>query len=146
MRSRATYAFQICYAVVSALFVAGVLYQVYLTGLIVVAGTSAWDNHIVFGFLLGLVLLVMLPLVYLGRLPRHVKTITWALFGVYFLQLLLVRLRSLLPPISALHPVLALLDFVLGWRLAREAWGLVRAKWGMRSSQLVVSPGSESRG
>ncbi len=128
MRSRWVYTFQIVYALLATLFVAGVLYQVYLAGLVVVARTSGWEMHSDFGHALGLPLLLMLVLIYLARMPRRVKALTWLLFGVYVLQAdVLIFMRSSAPLASALHPVLALLDFAIGWRLTMQAWAQVRA-------------------
>ena len=70
-------------------------------------------------------LLFMLVTMYLGRLPDHLKRLTWLLFVVYALQAdVVIFLRLQAPLVSALHPVLALFDFALGVLLARRAWAL----------------------
>jgi hypothetical protein len=128
MKSRLIYGFQIAYTFLSWLFVVGVLYQVYITGLAVVAKTSGWDAHGDLGHGLGLPLILMLITAYAGRLPRRLKWFTWLLFLVYVIQAdVLLMLRSQVPMASAFHPVLALVDFALGWWLARQAWQLVRS-------------------
>jgi hypothetical protein len=145
--SRWNYALQVVYAAVSSLFLIGVLYQVYLTGLIVVTGKSAWRSHVEFGHALSLPLLVMLLTMYLSRMPRRIKRYTWILFGIYVLQAdVVIILRSLLPSVAALHPVLALVDFALGWRLTRESWGTVRENRAGRAVQELVDPRPESAG
>jgi hypothetical protein len=69
----------------------------------------------------------MLISMYLGRQPSSIKRLTWLLFGVYVLQAdVVIFLRVQAPVISALHPVLALVDFTLGQALARRAWPLAR--------------------
>jgi len=56
------------------------------------------------------------------------KRLTWLLFLVYLLQAdVLIFLRASAPVLSALHPVLALVDFALGLVLARQAAALARA-------------------
>jgi mercuric ion transport protein len=109
------------------LFIVGVIVQVFLAGMVVVAIRMGWDAHIGLGHTLAGPLLIMLISMYLGRLPRPLKNLTWLLFGVYVLQAdVLIFLRFQAPVISALHPVLALFDFALGWALARRAWPLAR--------------------
>lgn len=111
---------RILYTSFAWLFLVSVAVQVFLAGLVVVARVSDWENHIGLGHALGLPLLLMLLSMYLGRLPRQTKLLTWLLFVVYVLQAdILIFLREALPYASALHPVLALVDFALGWRLAR---------------------------
>lgn len=110
------------YRLFAWLFVAGVAAQVFLAGLVVVARVADWENHTDLGHGLGIPLLLMLVSMYLGKLPRSSKRLTWLLFGVYVLQAdVLIFMRDSLPYASALHPVLALVDFALGWHLARSA-------------------------
>lgn len=114
------------YTVFAWLFVVGVLVQVFLAGLVVVARRASWENHIGLGHLLGLPLVIMLIFMYLGGMPRRLKWLTWGLFAVYFIQAdIVIFLRDSVPYLSAIHPVLALIDFALGWTLARRAVGLL---------------------
>jgi hypothetical protein len=86
-----------------------------------------WDNHISLGHMLALPLLFMLVSQYPAHLPRRMKGLTWMLFGVYVLQAdVIIFLREDLPVVSAFHPVLALVDFVLVLSLARAAWPLLK--------------------
>jgi hypothetical protein len=115
------------YLVFAWLFLAGVVTQVFLAGMVVVATQMPWNAHIGLGHTLALPLLLMLVSMYLGRMPVPLKQLTWALFGVYVLQAdVVIFLRTQAPVISALHPVLALVDFALGLTLARRAWLLLR--------------------
>lgn len=114
------------YFVMSWLFVAGVVVQVFLAGMAVVALRGTWNNHISIGHTLAGPLLLMLISQYLGKLPGKLKWTTWGLFLVYALQAdVVIFMRASFPPVSALHPVLALVDFALGWYLARQALQLV---------------------
>lgn len=123
------------YLAASWLFVAGVVTQVFLAGMVVVAVKMSWDGHIGLGHSLAGPLLLMLISMYLGKLPGPMKLLTWSLFGVYVLQAdVLIFLRVQAPVLSAFHPVLALIDFALGWVLARRAWSLVR------QTQAAVEP------
>jgi hypothetical protein len=115
------------YLAAAWLFVLGVTVQVFLAGMVVVASSMTWENHISLGHFLAAPLLIMLVSMYLGRMPGSLKRLTWLLFGVYVLQAdIVIFLRSEAPFVSALHPVLALVDFALGWALARKAWALTR--------------------
>lgn len=115
------------YAVFAWLFVVGVVTQVFFAGMVVVAGRWPWTNHASLGHFLALPLLIMLITVYVGKLPGRMKRLTWLLFLVYVLQAdVLIFLRVSAPVLSALHPVLALADIVLGVTLARQAIAIVR--------------------
>ena len=116
------------YLAFSWLFVAGVVYQVYLTGMAVVAQRQSWRPHADTGHALVIPLVLMLLSMYLGRMPRQVKVITWLLFLAYFLQAyVLISMRRSVPALSALHPVLALVDFGLGLWLAVQAFKIIRS-------------------
>lgn len=116
------------YLVLAILFVIGVLYQVYLAGLVVVAAKPGWGNHINLGHTLAGPLLFMLITQYLGKLPRSTKVLTWILFAVYALQAdVVIFMRGSAPLVSALHPVLALVDFAIGYALVVRTWKLIRA-------------------
>jgi hypothetical protein len=118
---------RVIYLLFTALFLTGVIFQVYLAGMAVVARKLSWVNHITLGHALGLPLLVMLVSAYLGSVPRRTKVLTWLLFATYVLQAdVVIFLRSSAPLISAVHPVLALFDFALAITLVREAWSLVK--------------------
>jgi hypothetical protein len=118
---------RLVYAFVAWLFVAGVVAQVFLAGMVVVAGQLGWDPHIGLGHTLGGPLLIMLITMYLGRLPGSMKRLTWLLFVVYVLEAdVVIFLRGQAPVVSALHPVFALVDFALGLALARASWPLTR--------------------
>ena len=117
------------YMIFAWLFVFGVLVQVFFAGMVVVARQTNWENHIALGHTLALPLILMLITAYLGKLPGRMKRLNWLLLAVYILQAdVLIFLRASAPVLSALHPVLALLDFALGAALASLATALVRAK------------------
>ena len=118
---------RIAYTVASSLFLTGVVLQVFLAGMVVVALQMGWSGHRDLGHALALPLLVMLITAYLGKLPRSIKWITWLLFGVYLIQAdVLIFMRASLPVASAFHPVLALVDCVLAVYLTYQAWELVQ--------------------
>jgi hypothetical protein len=125
----------------AVLFLTGVLGQVFLAGMVVVAYQMSWLNHISLGHLLAAPLLVMLVSMYLSRLPKKMKGMTWLLFGVYVLQAdVIIFLRVQAPVISALHPVLALVDFALGLALTRAVWPLASGAQSLVSKRADLEP------
>jgi hypothetical protein len=133
--------FRIVYLVLAWLFVVGVLMQVFLAGMVVVAGQMDWDGHVGLGHTLGGPLLLMLLSAYLGRLPARMKWLNWLLFAVYVVQAdVIIFMRGSAPLIAAFHPVLALVDFALGVTLALRAWSLVRRREGMIEDFPVAEP------
>jgi hypothetical protein len=64
---------RIAYLVALWLFLAGVTTQVFLAGMVVVAGQSGWASHRDLGHAMGLPLLVMVITAYLGRMPGPKK-------------------------------------------------------------------------
>jgi len=115
------------YTFTAWLFVIGVVVQVFVAGMVVVAGLTDWTLHKDLGHALGLPLVVMLISMYTGRLPRDFKRLTWALFAIYFIQAdIVIFLRTNAPIVSALHPVIALFDFALGGLLARRSLAFMR--------------------
>lgn len=113
------------YAATAWLFVLGVALQVFMAGMVVVAGQMGWDDgHVFLGRLMAGPLLVMVVAMYLGRMSGHVKRLTWLLFAVYMLQTGVMFLRVQAPLAAALHPVLALVEFALGVALVRSVWPL----------------------
>jgi len=116
------------YLVLAGLFTVGVLVQVFLAGMVVVAQQMGWGGHVSLGHMLAGPLIFMLITMYFGKLPRSLKWLTWGLFVVYALQAdVLIFLRASVPVLSALHPVLALLDFAMGYALFRAVLKLVKS-------------------
>lgn len=117
---------RIVYLISAWLFVAAVPIQMFLAGMVVVAGRMNWDEHRRFGAWVGLLVLVILIMVYLGRLPVPTKRLAWLLMVTFIIQVSLLFLRRSAPALSALHPVLGLADFALGAILAYRAVAFVR--------------------
>lgn len=118
---------RIVYQAAVWLFLVGVVTQVFLAGMVVVAAQLGWNPHRGLGHTLAVPLLLLLISMYPGHLPGSLKRLTWLLFGVYVLQAdVLIFLRAQAPVLSALHPVMALFDFALGLALAQRIAALNR--------------------
>ena len=122
MRNKIPKVFHWVYAVSAGLFVAGVLVQVFFAGMVVVSRLSGWSNHIELGHGLGIFILLMLVSMFPAGLSARMRRLTGLLFLVYFIQAdVVIYMRSSVPYAAALHPVLALFDFLIGQHLFREA-------------------------
>jgi hypothetical protein len=102
------------------LYVAILLFQVFLAGLAVFVDPAMFRTHVVFGQVVVGLLTLLLPIAaWLGRLPFVRTSVGILLF--YLLQTALPEVRAPLPVVAALHPVLALGLFWLAVRLAIQA-------------------------
>jgi uncharacterized membrane protein YkvI len=110
------------FRILAWLFLLAIVAQVFLAGLASLAGES-WDLHRALGHLLAFILIPMLIVMHLGRAGRQVLLLTWLLFLVWIVQVyvLVIFLRQTMPPVAALHPVLALVEFWLVVRLLAAA-------------------------
>lgn len=106
--------------VVAWLFVACVAFQIYLAGLGVFGGSANFETHAGFGFLFGLLTLVLIPLAIAGRLGRWMIGATVLLLVMFALQSVFVALRGTNPGAAALHPLngflIGLLALVMAWQ------------------------------
>lgn len=80
-----------------------------------------WSIHKELGHIVGLPLYLMLIIMYVGKANATVKRTTWLLFLAFVLQTgVTIFMRFSPAPVvylSALHPVLALVDFWLAIKL-----------------------------
>jgi hypothetical protein len=101
-------------------YVAGLVFQVFLAGLAVFNDPATFSVHVEFGQKVIGLLTLLLPIVaWVGRLPFVRLSVGILLF--YLLQTGLPEVRASYPVVAALHPVLALGLFWLAVRLAIRA-------------------------
>jgi uncharacterized membrane protein len=108
------------------LFVACVAYQVYLAGQAVFQ-TASFDPHREFGYLFGLLTLVLIVLAVIGRTGRRVIGASALLIVLFAMQSVFVAFKTSSPAFAALHP---LNGFVIGLVAVGLAWqtrGYLRA-------------------
>ena len=108
--------------VVAWAFVAGLVFQVFLAGRGVFEGAERFNDHVGWGYTIGLLPIVLLILAAAGRLGRRQVTYASAMFGMFILQPILVGLRDTQPTIAALHPVNGFALLLVAILSAREAW------------------------
>lgn len=108
--------------VVSALFAACVVIQVFLAGLGVFSDPRSFLTHRDFGYLIGMLTLVALVLALLGRQPRRVVGLAALLLVLFAFQSVFIALRTSAPTVAALHPVNGFLILLVALVLTRVAW------------------------
>jgi len=119
---------RITYLVVAWLFLVSVLIQVFLAGLSLFVSSDYWQTHIGVGHSApGILALLLVIFVLVGRLPRATILLTVLLFVLVVAQTeVFAAIRAQAPLVAALHPVNALILFAIGVGLARRAWAVVR--------------------
>ena len=113
------------HAVVAWLFVATILYQVYLAGAAIanLGGSGDFKTHMEFGYtIVGLAALGVLLTAVIARMPRRDIGWSFGLLLLYVIQTILPGFKADAPWIAALHPVNAMLLFGLSVWYARHAW------------------------
>jgi mercuric ion transport protein len=112
------------------LYLAAVVVQFFLAGL-GTFGATTFDAHRAVGLGLGLVSLVMLVLAFVGKVPRSLTALTFTLFGLNVLQLVLARID--VEQIAALHVVNALTVVYVAHELVQRSRRFLAAQLGERS-------------
>jgi hypothetical protein len=106
------------------LLVLGTIVEVFLAGLGVFRDPTDFETHRTFGYLLSVLAIGLLILAVIVRAPRMpLALIAFVVVG-FFVQSILVSVRSSSPLIAALHPVTGFLVVSLAILFARSAWRL----------------------
>lgn len=116
--------------VVAWLFAACCAIQVYLAGLGVFAGPANFNTHSGFGYLFGLLTLVLIGLALVGRAPRRIVGASILLLVLFALQSVFILLWKSSPPntaLAALHPLNGFVIFFVAVALAWTTRGWLRA-------------------
>lgn len=110
---------RLLYSIIAWLFPVAILVQVFLIGLSLFTGQAFWDLHSTFGHLIALLPLLLVCLAYLGRLPSLAKRLAWLVLGLCLIQTeVFALIRTAVPTLAALHPVLAVVLFALAMTIA----------------------------
>lgn len=114
--------------VVAWLFAVCVAVQIYLAGVAVFAipPTNDFDLHRNFGYLFGLLTLVMIGLAIVARLPRRVIGASALILALFALQSVFVLMRASTPAAAALHPLNGFVIFVVSLWVAWTTRGHLR--------------------
>ena len=125
------------YVWVAWIFVACCLVQVFLAGLGVFESPARFEDHRNFGYLFGLLTIVLIVLSIAGRLGRVVIGLSVLLLVQFALQSVFVVLRESAPFLAALHPVNGFLIVLVAIIAARLA---AAARTREDSSELAAEP------
>jgi heme A synthase len=107
---------------VAGLFAVCAIIQVFLAGLGVFDDASAFATHREFGYMFGLLTIVMLVLALVGGMPRKYAGLSALLFVLFILQSVFVQLRDSMPAVAALHPLNGFLILALGILTTWWSW------------------------
>jgi hypothetical protein len=111
---------RIGYAVLSSAFVVCVMLQVFFAGM--GAFGANWSWHLDFVHLFTPLPLLMIPVAFVGRLPWGLRLLPFCLLVLVGAQ---YAFANTAVPTAALHPVNAVLIFLIGLCTARRAWAAV---------------------
>ncbi len=106
------------------LLVVAILIQVWLAGAAIpqLGGQGGFGAHRDFGYLIGLVTLLLLIAAIAARAGRRRISQAAGLLALYVVQSSLPYMDPALPAAAALHPVNALVMFGLAFWYARQVW------------------------
>jgi hypothetical protein len=110
------------YVALAGLYVIGLLVQVFLAGRGVFENPVQFETHRSFGYVLGLVPILLLVVGLVAGLGRRLAIFAIVLFLLFLLQSVFVAMRGSSPAIAALHPVNGFLIVLLAIEMTREAW------------------------
>lgn len=104
--------------------VVAILVQVWLAGTAIpqLGGRGSFENHVNFGYAMGLLILALVIVAALARAGRRRIGQAAGLLGLYVVQSSLPYLDPGLPAAAALHPVNAIVMFGLAFVYARAVW------------------------
>lgn len=114
---------RVIYLILAIFFTLCILAQIYLAGMAVFLNPAVWPKHTMFVHLFGFNLPVfMLIFAMVGSLPRWAY---WQLFGLFVSIFLMYFTANMLPWFGPLHPVMAILLFVLSSWTVLKTWILI---------------------
>jgi len=119
---------RIGFTLVAWLFTACVVVQIYLAGLGVFDDPQSFITHRDFGYLFGVLTLVLVVLAVAGRLPRRMLGASILLLVLFALQSVFVALWADMPGFAALHPLNGFAILLLAIWVAWATRGYLRAE------------------
>jgi len=114
------------FAAIFALFIIG---QVFSAGMAIFVGAENWLKHTTLVHIFGFnILVLMLIAAFVGKLPRwgygYVIGLAVLVFSMYFSA----NFTRVAPWVGALHPVLAMVLFIVSVSVVIDTWKLIMKK------------------
>jgi len=111
-------------AAAALLWVAAIIVQVYLAGQAIanLGGSGDFATHIGVGYTIGIVQLAVVITAIVARMSRRDIGITLGVLVLYIVQTMLPAAKDGAAWIAALHPLNAMVLFVISIWYARHAW------------------------
>ena len=105
-------------------WVVAIVIQVVLAGLAIgnLGGSGDFSTHAGFGFTIGIIQLAVLVVAFAARMPRREIGVAAGILVLYIVQTLLPGFRTGAAWLAALHPLNAMILFVVSIWYARRAW------------------------
>ena len=113
--------------IVAWVFVAALVFQVWLAGRGVFESPGVFATHRDVGYTLSIFSIVLLVLGLLGGMGRRGAILAVVIFVLFILQSVFVVMRDSTPALAALHPVNGFLILFLAIVLARDSWLMRKA-------------------
>ncbi|MBP2079927.1 DUF6220 domain-containing protein [Oceanobacillus polygoni] len=121
------------FLVLAILFLIGVIAQIFLAGLAIFASPVHWIKHITLIHLFGFnIPLFMLLFAWMGAMPRWAYGAVFGLLTSVFAMYFTGNMAAKLPWIAALHPVIAIVLFVIAFVVVIETVKLISNKKGVK--------------
>jgi hypothetical protein len=110
-------------------WVVAIIVQVYLAGQAIanLGGSGDFATHISVGYTIGIVQLAVVLLAIAARMPRRDIGIAVGVLILYIVQTLLPAAKEGAAWVAALHPLNAMVLFVVSIWYARHAWQAAKA-------------------
>lgn len=116
------------HAALSAVLAAGLVVQVFLAGLGVFDSPARFVTHRDVGYALSGIAFLVIVTAALARTGRGQIGAAVLVFLLFFVQSILVAMRTSMPAVAALHPVNGFLILLVSLWIARAAWVKLRGR------------------
>lgn len=124
MRRRVSWA-RYGYVLMGGIFAVCVLAQTYIAGMAVFVDPANWELHRTFVHLFEPLLVLLLGFAFAGKLPRRLKLVPVGLFLLLSVQYATASMFG--SSVAALHPVNAVVIFVVTVVATKRAWSRTEA-------------------